>query len=66
MTDIAPVLVRIALRYGSAALIAFGIMSPEAADTVALDPDIALVLGLLIGAAVEGWYAWVRRHGGAT
>ena len=32
----------------------------------ASDPDVALVLGAIIGAATEGIYAWAKARGWAT
>lgn len=51
-----PALVRIVLRYA-----AFPIGGTVA--YMSEDPDIALVVTILVGMAVEGWYArdWVKR-----
>jgi hypothetical protein len=65
MTDYGPY-VRIAMRYGSGILVAYGLMTPETAEIFAVDPDIAFVLGSLIGAGSEMWYVFAKRQGGAT
>lgn len=57
---------RILLRYTAAALVTWGIFSPDAGAQLATDPDVAAVLGLAIGFAVEGYYWAARRYGWAT
>jgi hypothetical protein len=63
-------IVRIALRYIAAALVAKGLISPGDGNMLSLDPDIAhvaeIALGLAIGVAVEGWYALAKRMGWST
>ena len=63
------VIVRIALRYVAAALIAKGVFTSEAGDMFAADPDIAQVvevgLGLAFSALAEAWYYLARRFGWA-
>jgi preprotein translocase subunit Sec61beta len=66
MTDLLPVLSRIFLRYLAGALVAFGMIGPEDAQIITMDPDLALVVGAVLGVVVEGAYTWARRHGGAT
>ena len=64
--DLIPVIARIILRYASGALVAYGLIPQEVGAEIAMDPDVALVLGTAIGAATEGAYAWAKSKGGAT
>lgn len=63
------VLVRIALRYGSGALVLHGFLSPDDGNALVSDPDVAQVLeigiGLGMGAISEGWYYLARKWGWA-
>lgn len=61
-----PVLSRIIARYVSGGLMTIGVLSPDLAQEFAMDPDVALVLGAIIGAATEAVYAWAKRKGLAT
>ena len=61
-----PVLARIIARYVSGGLMTIGVLSPDLAQEFAMDPDVALVLGGIIGVATEGVYAWAKRMGWAT
>lgn len=54
---------RIALRYIVGALVAYGLISPDSADMIAFDPDLALLIGAVMGAVVEGAYAVAKRLG---
>jgi hypothetical protein len=60
------ILARIVARYLSGALVAYGVVPHEVGADLAMDPDVALVLGAIIGAATEGIYAWAKRQGWAT
>lgn len=60
------ILARIAARYISGALMTIGFLPPDLAAEFAMDPDVALVLGGMIGAATEGVYAWAKSKGWAT
>ena len=60
------VIARIVARYVSGALASYGLVSPEVGAELAMDPDVALVLGAIIGAVTEGIYAWVKQRGYAT
>lgn len=60
------VIVRIALRYLAAALVAHGWLSPEDGSMLAMDPDVQMMAGAAVGAAVEAWYAIAKRMGWAT
>lgn len=57
---------RIVLRYIIGALLAYGWISADAADMLAVDPDIAILIAGLLSAVVEGGYALAKRRGGAT
>tara|TARA_Y100000296_G_C5019128_1_gene178960 strand:- start:427 stop:615 length:189 start_codon:yes stop_codon:yes gene_type:complete len=62
MTNYAP-WARIVLRY----LVGAGVMGSQTlGDKLSADPDLVLVVSLLIGAAVEAAYAFAKRKGGAT
>ena len=64
------VIVRIALRYLAAYLVAKGVLDQALGDTLAMDPDFAaaltVVVGFLIGAATEGWYWLAKKFGWTT
>lgn len=64
--DLIPVIARIILRYVSGALVAYGFIPVEAGAELAMDPDVALVIGAALGAATESVYAWVKARGGKT
>ena len=61
-----PVLARIILRYASGALVAYGVIPHEAGAELAMDQELALILGSVIGVATEGFYAFAKRRGWAT
>ncbi len=60
------ILARIIARYVSGGLMTIGVLSPDLADQFAMDPDVALDLGGIIGVVTEGIYAWAKRHGWTT
>ena len=60
------VIIRIIMRYLSGALAAYGLIPHEAAADLAMDPDVALVLGTIIGAVTEAGYAYAKKRGWAT
>ena len=60
------VITRIVLRYLSGLLVGYGVLPHEVGSQLAVDPDVALVLGAIIGAATEGFYAWAKKKGWAT
>jgi hypothetical protein len=64
--ELIPVIARIILRYLSGALVAYGVIPHEVGADLAMDPEIALVLGSVLGALVEGAYALAKCKGGAT
>lgn len=71
MTDtITPVIVRIVMRYLSAALVAWGVIAPEAGLELVSDPDLQAVLLIAVGSLVafvtEYAYSRARATGGAT
>ena len=56
-------IVRIILRY----LVGAGFMgSVVIGEKLAADPDLVAMGSLAVGAAVEAFYAWSKRTGGAT
>lgn len=57
------VLIRIALRYGAAYLVARGLLTDEAGATIATDPDVQMMIGVGMGSVAEGWYYLARRFG---
>lgn len=61
--------VRILLRYLIGLLVAKGFFAPELGNVFLADPEVIaelqILLGLALGAAVEGWYAMARRFGWA-
>lgn len=61
-----PVIARIVLRYLSGALVSYGLIPVETGAALAIDQDMALVIGTAIGAVTEGVYAWVKTRGGKT
>ncbi len=63
----ASVIIRILLRYMSAALIAKGFLSPDLGGFITTDPDVVSAIevgvGLSVGLIAEGWYVLARRFG---
>lgn len=61
---------RIALRYLAAYLVGKGLLPGDVGEVVGTDPDIVIgveaLLGILLGAAVEGWYVLAKRMGWRT
>lgn len=57
---------RILLRYVAAALVAHGWLTPDDASMLAMDPDLQMMVGAGIGAAVEAWFALAKKYGWAT
>lgn len=57
---------RIVLRYLAGALVAYGIVSPEAGAELAVDPDLLLVIGGILAAGAEAAYAFAKKSGGKT
>lgn len=57
--------IRIALRYVAGYLVIKGLLPADLAEMIANDPEIVALIGLGIGAAVEGAYALARRFGWA-
>lgn len=60
------VLSRIIARYLAGAMVAYGVIPHEVGAELAVDPDVMLVLGTIIGAATEGIYALAKRAGWTT
>ncbi|WP_245270827.1 hypothetical protein [Rhizobium sp. Pop5] len=63
------VVVRIALRYLAAALVAKGVFSPDVGNLLSNDPDISMIVeiaaGAVIGLSAEAWYYLASRFGWA-
>jgi hypothetical protein len=64
--ELIPVIARIVLRYASGALVAYGFIPQEVGAELAMDQEVALILGAGIGIATEGLYAFAKRKGWAT
>ena len=58
------VIARIIARYLAGALVAYGLL--EHPDARAMEPDLALLIGMGLGGLVEGAYALAKRFGWAT
>lgn len=61
--------IRILGRYGFGGLGVWGLLTPEQVtffEMLTADPDVVLVVSMLGAAAVEAWYTWSKRVGGAT
>lgn len=67
---IAPVIVRILLRYFSGALVAWGVVTPEIGATLLADADLQAILLVVVGGAIgfatEYAYSRARSTGGPT
>lgn len=63
------VIVRIGLRYIAAAFVAKGVFPASDAGAFVADPEVIniaeIAIGVVIGAATEGWYWLARRLGWA-
>lgn len=59
------ILIRIALRYGAAILVARGLLSDDVGNMIGNDTDIQMYIemgsGILMGAVAEGWYYLARK-----
>lgn len=60
------ILARIIARYLSGALVAYGLIPHEVGNELAVDPDIALVIGAALTVVTEAVYALARKKGWAT
>ena len=64
------VLIRIALRYGAAVLVARGLLMPGDADMLATDAELIAAIqigaGVVAGLAAEAWYWAARQFGRPT
>jgi ABC-type thiamin/hydroxymethylpyrimidine transport system permease subunit len=64
------VVARIILRYISAALVTYGVLSADLGETLGTDADVAVAVEVAIGAALgvatELWYALTKWTGGET
>lgn len=57
------VFARIIARYISGAMMAYGFIGAEMAETMATDPDIILAIGAALGIIAEGAYALATKKG---
>lgn len=57
---------RIVLRYVAGALVGWGLLGAEAGYQIGSDPDLAILLGMGIGAITEGAYLIARKRGWVT
>ena len=64
MNGIAMPLARIVLRYLSGALVALGVFAPEQVAQFVNDPDVLVIVAAGVGALIEAWYVFARKHGG--
>ena len=60
------ILARLAARYLAGFLVAYGLIDHETGQQIALDPDVALALGMVLAAGAEGFYALAKRFGWDT
>ena len=61
-----PAFIRIGLRYLAGYLVLKGIVPEDVADMIAHDPELAVAVGALIAAMVEGAYGLARKMGWRT
>lgn len=63
-------IIRIALRYATFPLLAFGLILPEEQQAIIADPEIvgwiSTALGIAAPFVAEGWYWIARKFGWAT
>jgi hypothetical protein len=64
------VVARIILRYISAALVTYGVLSADLGETLGTDADVAVAVEVAVGAALgvatELWYTLTKWTGGET
>lgn len=60
------VIARIIARYASGALVSYGLLSPDAADLIFMDPDVLIAIGAGLGILTEAVYAVGRKRGWVT
>lgn len=60
------VIARIIARYVSGALVSYGLLSPDAADLIFMDPDVLIAIGAGLGILTEAVYAVGRKRGWVT
>lgn len=61
-----PAFIRIGLRYLAGYLVLKGIIPEDVADMIAHDPELAVAVGALIAAVVEGAYGMAKKLGWRT
>ncbi len=60
------IIARIIARYLAGALVAYGLIPHEVGQELALDPDLALLIGGAVGAITEAVYAFAKKRGWTT
>lgn len=60
------IIARIIARYLAGALVAYGLIPHEVGQELAMDPDLALLIGGAVGAITEGAYAFAKKRGWTT
>ena len=60
------VLTRIIMRYLSGALVAYGVVTQDVGAELLLDPDLAILVGGIVGGATELVYGIARKNGWTT
>lgn len=57
---------RLILRYIVGAMVMYGLIGTETGEYLAVDPDLALIVGGILSVVVEGAYIFARKRGWAT
>lgn len=57
---------RIVLRYVVGAAVMYGLIGAETGEYLVVDPDLAMLVGAIIGGVVEFAYAYAKKKGWAT
>lgn len=57
---------RIVLRYVAMGLFTTGFWGEEIAEQISTDPDILMIVGVLIGIGVETFYKLAKKNGWTT
>ncbi len=62
-----PIIIRIGLRYGAAALVTRGLLGADDAAAISSDPDIAMAIEVGIGTVIAGvtevWHWAAHKYG---
>lgn len=60
------IIARIIARYLAGALVAYGLIPHEVGQELAVDPDLALLIGGAVGAITEVAYGFAKKRGWTT